>query len=111
VTNSCEHDNEPSVSIKGGEFLDELSDCCLVKKDSCCMELVGWLVGWLVTAGKFSQYSDWLWVDDRSSGVRFPAGAGDFSLLHHVQTGSGANPASFSVSIGGSFPGTYTVVA
>jgi hypothetical protein len=23
----CEHGNEPSGSIKGGEFLDELSDC------------------------------------------------------------------------------------
>jgi hypothetical protein len=27
-------------------------------------------------------------------GVRVPAGAGNFSLHHHVQTGSGANPAS-----------------
>jgi hypothetical protein len=23
----CEHDNEPSVSIKGGECLSQLSDC------------------------------------------------------------------------------------
>jgi hypothetical protein len=33
-------------------------------------------------------------LDDRGSGVRFPAGAGKFSLLHRVQTGSGAHPAS-----------------
>jgi hypothetical protein len=40
-------------------------------------------------------------VDDRSSGVRFPAGAGNFSLHHCVQKGSGANPACTR----GSFPG------
>jgi hypothetical protein len=33
-TASCEHGNEPSGSIKGGEFLDKLSDCQLLKKDS-----------------------------------------------------------------------------
>jgi hypothetical protein len=27
VAGSCEHGNEPSVSIKGGEFLDWLNDC------------------------------------------------------------------------------------
>jgi len=30
--------------IKGGEFIDWLSDCQHLKKD-CSMELVGWLVG------------------------------------------------------------------
>jgi hypothetical protein len=29
-------------------------------------------------------------LDDRGSGVQFPAGAGNFSLLHRVQNGSGA---------------------
>jgi hypothetical protein len=33
-------------------------------------------------------------LDDRGSGVRFPAVAGNFSLNHRVQTGSGAHPAS-----------------
>jgi hypothetical protein len=33
------------------------------------------------------------WLDDRGSRVRFPAGAGDFSLHHSVQNGSGAHPA------------------
>jgi hypothetical protein len=28
-------------------------------------------------------------LDDRGSGVQFPAGAGNFSLHHHVQNGSG----------------------
>jgi hypothetical protein len=40
VVGCCEHGNEPSGSIKGGEFLHYLSDCKLLKKDSatwnCC---------------------------------------------------------------------------
>jgi hypothetical protein len=31
---SCEHGNEPSGSIKGGEFVGQLCDCQLLKKDS-----------------------------------------------------------------------------
>jgi hypothetical protein len=34
VTRSCEHGNEISGSIKGGEFLDYISDYQLLKKDS-----------------------------------------------------------------------------
>jgi hypothetical protein len=34
VASSCEHDHESSGSIKGGEFLDQLSDYQLFKKDS-----------------------------------------------------------------------------
>jgi hypothetical protein len=34
VAGSCEHDNEPSVSIKGEEFLDWMSDYCVLKKYS-----------------------------------------------------------------------------
>jgi hypothetical protein len=45
------------------------------------------------------------WLDERMIGVRFPAGAGNFSLRHHVQTGSGSHPASYPVGTGGSFPG------
>jgi hypothetical protein len=41
-------------------------------------------------------------LDDRGSRVRFPAGAGNFSLYH--QNGSGAHPASYSMGSGGSFP-------
>jgi len=32
VAGSCEHGNEPSGPIKGGEFLDKLSDYLLLKK-------------------------------------------------------------------------------
>jgi hypothetical protein len=34
VAGSCEHDSEPSGSIRGWEFLVQLSDCHLLKKDS-----------------------------------------------------------------------------
>jgi hypothetical protein len=43
-------------------------------------------------------------LNDRGSRVRFPAGAGNFSLHHRVQNGSGAHPASYPMGIGGSFP-------
>jgi hypothetical protein len=34
-------------------------------------------------------------LDDRGSRVRFPAGAGNFSLHHRVQNSSGVHPASY----------------
>jgi hypothetical protein len=43
-------------------------------------------------------------LDDRGAGVRFPAGAGNFSLHHRVQTGSGAHPAFYPMGTGGCFP-------
>jgi hypothetical protein len=44
--------------------------------------------------------------DDRGSRVRFPAGAaGNFSLHHRVQNGSGAHPASYPMGTRGSFLG------
>jgi hypothetical protein len=36
-------------------------------------------------------------LDDRGSRVRFPAGAGNFSLNHRVQNGSVAHPASYAM--------------
>jgi hypothetical protein len=45
-------------------------------------------------------------LEDRGSRVRLPAGAGNFSLLHRVQNGSGAHPASYLMSTRGSFPGS-----
>jgi hypothetical protein len=44
-------------------------------------------------------------LDDRGSTIRFPAGAGNFSLHHRVQTGSGAHPASYLMGTRVSFPG------
>jgi hypothetical protein len=44
-------------------------------------------------------------LDDRTIGVRSPAGAKDFSSSLCVQTGSGAHPHSCTVGTGGPFPG------
>jgi hypothetical protein len=43
-------------------------------------------------------------LDDRGSRVRFPAGAGNFSLHHCVQNGSGTHPVSYPMGTSGSFP-------
>jgi hypothetical protein len=42
VAGSCEHDNEPSGSIKGVEILDQMSDHQLLKKESATSS---WFVG------------------------------------------------------------------
>jgi len=34
VVGSSEHSNNPSASMRGGEFLDQVSDYQLLKKDS-----------------------------------------------------------------------------
>jgi hypothetical protein len=47
-------------------------------------------------------------LDDRGSGVRFPARAGNFSLHHRVQNGSGAHPASYPMGNRGCFRGGKT---
>jgi hypothetical protein len=44
-------------------------------------------------------------LDDRGSTVRFPARAGNFSLHHRVQIGSGARPASYPMGTRHSFRG------
>jgi hypothetical protein len=44
-------------------------------------------------------------LDDRGSRVRFPVGAGNFSLYHRVQNGSGAHTASYPMGTRGSFRG------
>jgi hypothetical protein len=40
-----------------------------------------------------------------TTGVRFPAGTGNFSLLQRVQTGFEAHAASYGMGNGESFPG------
>jgi hypothetical protein len=44
-------------------------------------------------------------MDDRRSRVRFPAGAGNFSLHHRDKNGSGAHPTSYPVGTRDAFPG------
>jgi hypothetical protein len=49
-------------------------------------------------------------LDERGSRVRFLAGAGNFSLHHRVQNGSGAHPASYPVGTRGFFRGGKAAV-
>jgi hypothetical protein len=42
---------------------------------------------------------------ERGSRVRFPAGAGNFSLHHRVQNGSEVHLASYPIGTRGFFPG------
>jgi hypothetical protein len=56
---------------------------------------------WYCTVGIALGYG----LDDRGSRVRFLAGAGNFSLHHCLQNGSGAHPASYLIGTRGSFPG------
>jgi hypothetical protein len=44
VADCCEDGNETSGSIEGGEFLDLLIDCWVLKKDTVPMERVSELV-------------------------------------------------------------------
>jgi hypothetical protein len=44
-------------------------------------------------------------LDDLGSRVQFPAGAGNFSLHHRVQNGSGTHPVSYPRGTRGCFPG------
>jgi hypothetical protein len=41
-------------------------------------------------------------LDDQDSRVWFPAGAGNFSLHHHIQNSSGAHPTSYPMGTRGS---------
>jgi hypothetical protein len=50
-------------------------------------------------------------LDDRGSRVRFPAGAGNFSLHHRVQNGSETHRASYPVGTRGSFSGGKAAAA
>jgi hypothetical protein len=59
-------------------------------------------VRWDSSVGVATDYG----LDDRMIGVRVPAGCGNFSLRHRVQTGSGSRPASYPMDTGGSFPGS-----
>jgi hypothetical protein len=50
-------------------------------------------------------------LDTQGSRVQLLAGAGNFSLHHHVQNGSGAHPASYPMGTRGFFPGHKAVGA
>jgi len=65
-------------SFKDQGFLPLYLLCCKIQR---------WAAGWMMI------------------GVRVPAGAGNFSLHHHVHTGSEAHPASYLMNTAGYFTG------
>jgi hypothetical protein len=93
------------------EILDQLNNYELLKKDFTMQfdsvsvsQLVIVFVPWESrdsSVGIALGYG----LDDRSSRVRFSAGAGNFSFHHRVQNGSGVHPASYPMGTRGSFPG------
>jgi hypothetical protein len=58
------------------------------------------------SSAKFPERAWWYTAGVRCglSGVLVRSGAGNFSLHHRVQTGSGVHPASHSIGTRGSFP-------
>jgi hypothetical protein len=54
----------------------------------------------------FSRYSDRLRAGRSCFGCSIPSGGWEFSLLHRVQRGSGAHPASYPMGTGRPFPGS-----
>jgi hypothetical protein len=72
--------------------------------------------GIMITSGRANMrgvgitqwYSNGLWAG--WSVVRVPAGSGNFSFHHRVQTGSGAHPASYPMGTRRSFPGGKVAV-
>jgi hypothetical protein len=62
-----------------------------------------YLINYLAAKNASSSYFFRLLLRDR--GVRVPVGAGNFFPHHHVQTGSGAHPASIPMDTRVSLPG------
>jgi hypothetical protein len=56
--------------------------------------------GYLMSRNSLVYIATGYGLDDRMIGVRFSAGAENFSLRHHVQTGSGTHPASYLMGTG-----------
>jgi hypothetical protein len=111
----CEHGDEPSGSMKDGEFLDQLSDCFLLKKNSA--HGISWprINVKVVLAIKTTEghpLNPLLLLGEtglrhmtagHSISVCFPAKDRDFYLFHPVQTCPGAKPVSSPVSTADSF--------
>jgi hypothetical protein len=83
-----------AVTSKPTEFVQEY----VVTKIYCTLPTLK------LSPTDFSVVSDY-GLDDRAIGVRFPAGAKDFSCILCVHTVSGAHPASCTMGTGSPFPG------
>jgi hypothetical protein len=94
-------------SILGILFSSTLNECpsfrALVSK--CGAHPLEGVTSWLGNVGFFYRsvgIALGYGLDDRVSRVRFPEGAGNFSLHYRVQNGSGAHPASYPMGTRGS---------
>jgi hypothetical protein len=87
---------EGSCEYGSAEFLPNVSDYKFINY-FFSMEFVNTKPGYLgiVTMLRDGQ------LDNRGTVVRFPTGERNFYLLRSVQTCSGANPASYTMGIGG----------
>jgi hypothetical protein len=74
-----------------------------VQVDSFPIPVLGFAVGFLLGLIYYSGFVTGYGLDDRMIGVRFLAGAGNFSLRHRVQNGSGAHSASYPMGTEVSF--------
>jgi hypothetical protein len=114
VEGSCEHGNAPTGSINSWEVIEWLHNWHLLKKGSA-----PWVSEWqqiyVVHTHTHTQWNfcnpKWLTVPSlpknrTTKGSEFESRWGqEFSLLHIVQTGSGAQPAYNPMGVGGYFPG------
>jgi hypothetical protein len=78
---------------------------CLINVGICASE--NYVRNWSVNKSRYGSVgrATGYLLDDRDSRVGFPVGAGNSSLHHHVQNGSGAHPSSYPMGTGGYFPG------
>jgi hypothetical protein len=99
----CEADHSPLSSVTVKNALKYTSTPQYIFTASCLIKQ------WILLYGKSRDRSVGIalgyGLDDWGSKVRFPARAGNYSLHHRVQNGSGAHPASYPMGTKGSFPG------
>jgi hypothetical protein len=86
----CEHRNDSPVSTKGGEFEYPRTNLDIFMIYVC------------VYMPNITHLAEGF---DQGSRVRFPVGAGNFSLHYHFQNGSGTQPVSYPVGIMRAFLG------
>jgi hypothetical protein len=102
-TKECENCWSPSTSSVWTKYLllshgISWIPCSIILLKNIPLPLTDWRRG-----SSISIVSDY-GLDDWAIGVRFPAGAKDFSSSLCVQTGSGVHPASRTMGIGDPFP-------
>jgi hypothetical protein len=56
MAGSCGHDNKSSISVPGGEFLDQLSDCQLLKKERNIALVINTRIGLYMTINVLVMY-------------------------------------------------------